>query len=69
MGMGQASVWGDGQMEAPEVPAESGRSACCLGQTPYYLEFHIPTVVISAKRANDMAAFKPQVGEVAKKPW
>ena len=30
MGMGQASAWGMGKMEAPGVPAESGRSDALL---------------------------------------
>ena len=30
MGMDQASSWGDGQTEAPRVPAESGRSDALL---------------------------------------
>ena len=30
IGMGQASAWGDGQTEAPGVPAESGLSDALL---------------------------------------
>ena len=37
MGMGQASAWGDGQIEALRIPAESGRSDALLWCTPPYL--------------------------------
>ena len=37
MGMDQASSWGDGQTEAPRVPAESGRSDALLCRILPYL--------------------------------